>query len=306
MIAMPEPQLPKISVVTPSFNQGIYIEETIQSVIAQRYPNVEYIIIDGASTDSTVSILEKYQDHFAYWVSEKDAGQTEAINKGLSRATGDLVAILNSDDVYLPGALDYVAKQFMNDPSLRWMTAPGLFFGPGLGTDQADVMITEVPKTKSEWLVRQTIPHPSTFIRRELLDKHGLFDASYYFTMDYEYWCRLAFGGEVCKGFPRPLSGFRLHDASKSGAEQDKRMAGIKAIMDTYLPKLPPAEQAKVKREHAKYWGQIRIYESLWPLRRGDKAEAEKIWSEAVANHPAARFSRAYFTTWLRIKLNRP
>lgn len=306
MNPMSQPQLPKISVVTPSYNQGTLIEETIQSVINQRYPNVEYIVIDGGSTDETVSILEKYKDIFAYWVSEKDAGQTDAINKGLARVTGDIVAILNSDDVYLPGALDYVAKQFLDDPSLRWMTAPSLYFGPGLGSDQADVLITDIPQTKSDWLIRQTVPHPSTFIRKEVMDQHGFFDASYYFTMDYEYWCRLAFGGEVCKGFPRPLSAFRLHESSKSVSEQPKRMAGIQAIMDTYLPKLSASEQARVKRDHSKHWGQMKIYESLWPLRRGDKAEAEKIWKEAVSSHPEAKFTRAYFTTWLRIKLNRP
>jgi glycosyltransferase involved in cell wall biosynthesis len=106
---------PKISIVTPSYNQGKYIEETIRSVIMQGYPNLEYIVIDGGSTDNTVEIIKKYQNNISYWVSEKDKGQTHAINKGFEKATGDIVAYLNSDDVYMPYSFSVVA-----DIMTRW------------------------------------------------------------------------------------------------------------------------------------------------------------------------------------------
>src|SRR5687768_13083798 len=103
---------PKISIITPSYNQGRFIEETILSVINQNYPNLEYIIIDGGSTDNTVEIIRKYEQHLAYWVSEKDGGQSEAINKGFKKATGDIVCWINSDDFFMPGALSKVADCF--------------------------------------------------------------------------------------------------------------------------------------------------------------------------------------------------
>src|ERR1051325_5944309 len=104
--------LPKISIVTPSFNQGIYLEETIRSVLDQNYPNLEYIVIDGGSTDDTVEIIQRHQRHLAYWVSEKDSGAADAIAKGFRRSTGSILAYLNSDDTYLPGALHTVARVF--------------------------------------------------------------------------------------------------------------------------------------------------------------------------------------------------
>lgn len=113
---------PKISIVTPSYNQGKYIEETILSVLNQEYPNLEYIIIDGGSTDNSVEIIKKYQHRLKYWVSEKDSGQTNAINKGFQHATGSIYAYLNSDDVYLPNTLHLVAKLFTQFPQVDWIT----------------------------------------------------------------------------------------------------------------------------------------------------------------------------------------
>jgi len=113
---------PKISIVTPSYNQGKYIEETILSVLNQDYPNLEYIIIDGGSNDNSVEIIKKYENKLKYWISEKDSGQTNAINKGFEHATGEIFAYLNSDDVYLPNTLHLVAKLFTNFKEVRWIT----------------------------------------------------------------------------------------------------------------------------------------------------------------------------------------
>jgi glycosyltransferase involved in cell wall biosynthesis len=113
---------PKITVVTPSFNQGQFIEETIRSVLYQGYPNLEYFVIDGGSTDNTVEILKKYESKISYWVSEKDKGQTHAINKGFERATGSIYAYLNSDDVYMPYTLKLIAEIFMKFNEVQWLT----------------------------------------------------------------------------------------------------------------------------------------------------------------------------------------
>src|SRR5262245_14647820 len=128
-------KLPRISIVTPSYNQGKFIEATIRSVLDQGYPNLEYLIIDGGSTDESVDIIRRYEKHLAYWVSEKDNGAADAISKGFARATGDIFAYLNSDDVYLPGALQTIAS-VMDDPAagvafgnMYWMDADGKTVG---------------------------------------------------------------------------------------------------------------------------------------------------------------------------------
>src|SRR5215468_10026487 len=112
---------PKLSIVTPSFNQGRFLEETIRSVLTQNYPNLEYIIIDGGSTDETVDVIRKYQDKVNYWVSEKDRGQVDAINKGIEKCTGDIFGFINSDDVYLPGTFSAVIEHFQANPKSEWV-----------------------------------------------------------------------------------------------------------------------------------------------------------------------------------------
>ncbi len=121
--------LPRVSIVTPSFNQAAFLEETIQSVLSQDYPNLEYIIIDGGSTDGSVEIIKKYADKLAYWVSEKDTGQADAINKGLIRVTGEIVAWLNSDDIYLPGTIRAAVEALQAHPDC------GLVYGDVLSVD---------------------------------------------------------------------------------------------------------------------------------------------------------------------------
>ncbi len=296
---------PKISVITPSYNQGEFIEETIQSVLNQRYPNLEYIVIDGGSTDQTVSILEKYSGSFAYWVSEKDQGQTNAINKGFAKATGDIVAVLNSDDVYLPGALDYVADQFQSDPKMRWMTAPSLYWGPDRAQARIDLMPVMKPTWLGGWLAKQCVPHPSTFVHRDVLLKHGFFDESYFFGMDHEFWCRLAFGGEDLKVFTRPLSGYRLHGDSKSVKARERMIQDKQTTLDRYMQKLSPSQQNRLRTELRSVKAWQLLTPTLDMLRKGDREGAKKEWQKRVDENPDVKFTRWFFTTWLRIALNK-
>jgi glycosyltransferase involved in cell wall biosynthesis len=121
----------KLSIITPSFNQGRFLEETIMSVLNQGYEPLEYILIDGGSTDESVSVIRRYEDKLAYWISEKDRGQVHAINKGIERATGDILAFINSDDVYLPGAFNAAMNHFVDHPESNWVCGDTIMFGEG-------------------------------------------------------------------------------------------------------------------------------------------------------------------------------
>ena len=209
----------KVSVVTPSYNQGAFIERTIQSVLAQEGDfELEYIVVDGGSTDDTVKILRRYGDRLKY-TSERDRGQVDAINKGFAAATGEVVAWLNSDDLYLPGSLDAVVRA-MRDGA-RWC------FGQCRIIDESDRPIRAgirwYKNRISSWyslralLVMDFIPQPATFFRRDLLEEVGPLDSAYKLAMDYELWLRFARRAEPVF-LPLDLAAFRWHDTSKSSS----------------------------------------------------------------------------------------
>ena len=217
--------LPKISIVTPSFNQGQFIEETIRSVLLQEYPNSEYIIIDGGSTDQTVDIIKKYEPWLTYWESKKDNGQSHAINKGLRHATGDYVAYLNSDDIYLPGALHAVA-QAAHGSGIRqdWVAGNVQFCDPHLKlgrlVEQKDVdsIWTWISMAKK---YRTPLCQPSVFWSREICERVGRFDEKMHYAFDSEYWVRTAICGYRPHLISKTLSLFRLHDTSKTIVSQE-------------------------------------------------------------------------------------
>jgi glycosyltransferase involved in cell wall biosynthesis len=211
---------PKISVVTPSYNQAAFIEETINSVLNQGYANLEYIIIDGGSTDGSVEIIKKYQRNLAYWVSEPDRGQSHAINKGLERATGDILAYLNSDDLYVPGALHTVADAYKKHPRA------GLYYGhcriidkDGVVTGRKTGAISSYAEILDLWDVwwgGRNFVQPEVFWTRAVLDRIGLFRENLYYVMDYEYWTRIFRAGYTGAFIDAELACFRLHEAQKS------------------------------------------------------------------------------------------
>jgi glycosyltransferase involved in cell wall biosynthesis len=216
---------PKISIITPSFNQGAFIEETIQSVLSQDYPNLEYMIIDGGSTDDTLDILYRYQDQLT-WISEADRGQVDAINKGLKLASGEVLAYLNSDDLYLPGALRRVGTYFAEHPQADWLTG----YCQNVDGDGRPIrgLIRAYKIFWLRWpsyrvlLVLNYIAQPATFWRRRVTEAIGPLDESLNYTMEYQYWLRI--GAEhrlhVLK---EDLAVFRLHNQSKSGNTAHKQ-----------------------------------------------------------------------------------
>lgn len=235
---------PKISIVTPSFNQGKYLEQTICSVLDQKYENLEYIIVDGGSADNSIEIIRKYERHLAWWVSEKDRGQSHAINKGLRRSSGDIVAYINSDDVFLPGAFDAVVGHFENHPSCRWVAGHCVTFGTGF----PGYWRATVPSELWMWLACCPLPQQSVFWRRDLLELHGVIDENLECCLDYEYWVRLAFGGEICDVVDQPIAGFRRQPESKTSQRHAKFRAEDEEIRRRYRPMLAIKERRALDR----------------------------------------------------------
>lgn len=208
--------LPKISIVTPSFNQGEYIEETIRSVLSQNYPNLEYIIIDGGSTDETIEIIKKYEPWITYWISEPDKGQSHAINKGLEKCTGEIFNWLNSDDWYMPGALFEVAYAFLNHSSAQFVS------GFENRIDQNGVVNlhtgTFLKASIAETIEFCEVSQPSTFFKLEAIRKVNGVSEGLHYIMDGELWIKLLllYGQDQFIKLDKVLVNFRLHPNSKT------------------------------------------------------------------------------------------
>ncbi len=205
--------LPRITVVTPSYNQGQYLEATIRSVLSQNYPNLEYIVIDGGSTDNSTAVIQKYADHLAYWVSEKDRGQTHAINKGFQRGTGDVMGWLNSDDILLPGALHAIGRAFAQDSTLKVVSGFRHFIDSG--GRLMNYWIRGLP-TAYHLRRRCILPQETVYWRREVWEKLGPLDENFRFCMDYDYWLRMLDAGYSISLLPYYIGGFRQHEQAKS------------------------------------------------------------------------------------------
>ncbi len=208
-----DPSWPKISIVTPSYNQGQFLERTILSVLNQNYPNLEYIIIDGGSTDGSVEIIKKYEKYLIYWVSELDRGQAHAINKGFKVATGELVGWQNSDDIYLPSAFYKIARKFYENPDAD------LVFGNKYAIDENENIIRDMRyvsfNRKSLLYEGSALSNQTAFWKKELTDKVGVLDENFKFCMDYDFWVKAAKNSEflLLRDY---LGCFRNHKDSKT------------------------------------------------------------------------------------------
>jgi carbamoyltransferase len=223
---------PKISIVTPSYNQGLFLERTIASVLGQNYPSLEYMVIDGDSTDSSIETIKKYQDDLEYWVSEPDRGQTHAINKGLAHSSGEIMNWLNSDDVLRPDALRTIAEAFR-----RYPEADFVYGDCDLIDATGKHLIRQYsPEFNGGVMVygRSIASQPACFWRRSAWEDLGPLDESYNFCMDMEYWIRAVMAGCQFRLVHHPLAATRIHEGTKTSSIREQLALEHREILNRY------------------------------------------------------------------------
>ncbi len=233
--------LPRITLVTPSFNQARYLEETIRSVLDQEYPALEYLVIDGGSKDGSVDIIRRYQDRLAYWVSEPDRGMYDAINKGFAKSTGDLMGWINSDDRLMPWTLHVIGEIAAQFPQAEWFTSlfPTCIGEAGWPINTRAVrgycrhaFLHGANLPGGDWFCQDYLQQEGTFWRRSLWDRCGAtLDLSLKHARDFERWARFfAHGAELC-GVAVPLGGFRFHEDQKTNQVMAQYFAEAQAAL---------------------------------------------------------------------------
>ena len=277
---MPERrEWPKVSIVTPSFQQAQFLEQTIRSVLDQRYPNLEYLVMDGGSTDGSVEVIQRHARQLSYWVSEADGGQADAVNKGWQRVQGDILAYLNSDDFYLPGAIHRAVDYFERHPQTS------IVYGSEQLVDAASRPIgqpVQAPPCSIAWLLRHPLPQPTMFFRREAFERVGWLDPSLHYVFDWEWNLRAAVAGVVIDRLPGPpVAAFRCWEGQKTAANFDKHIDEQMRMRDQLGAREDfPAALAGALR-FSKAWA------FLWPAYQyyvqGRMREARRLLQRAVA-----------------------
>lgn len=301
----------RFSVITPSFNQAQYIETTIRSVLDQDWPNVEYIVIDGGSTDGSVDVIRRYADRLAYWVSEPDRGQTHAINKGLERATGDVLCYLNSDDLFCAGALRRVAEYLAERPRMdlvhgrcRYIDEKGNTIGGHLGDISTFEQILDLWDVW--WGCRQFV-QPEVFWTRRITEKVGPFNEDLHYVMDYDYWLRILGAGGCVGRIDEDLSCFRLTAEQKSNDSDEVARELLNLIGPILWDRTAPISHRERLRLQAQWlfdtvyrpaggvaqaagWSRCRRW---WHLTRVALTHPKLVWSAGFRNHLTRRVRRS-------------
>lgn len=290
----------KISIIIPSYEQRAYLEETLRSVLDQRYPDLELIVVDGGSQDGTVELLEGFAPQLAWWVSEKDRGQTEAINKGLRRATGEVWSYLNSDDLLAPNSLARIADSFA-DPKVQWVGAISSIFDT---QGERGRIVPEPVVRQRDYLTPWNRPMPYLFpcsnvcfMRRGIIDRCGFFDETLHYSMDMEFYTRAVFAGYEMMRLPEVLGHWRWHGASKTMREGSAYgfLADEITIALRYAHHLEPAERVAVLQEVAEMRKHLAVRRALYPEASARRAATLSKLLAALRSQPGL----LWFRPWL-------
>jgi glycosyltransferase involved in cell wall biosynthesis len=277
---------PLVSIVTPGRNQGPFLEATLRSVLDQDYPAIEYVAIDGASTDDSPAVIERYAERLAYHVSEPDAGQSDAINKGWRRCTGDIFAWLNSDDLLLPGAVASAVRALEEHPDVA------VVYGDTQFIDAAGGALGSPPRRSDFEFERvligaeNPIAQPSAFIRRSALEDAGMLDATLHYFMDWDLWLRIGARHRILH-VPALWSSYRLHPESKTVSREHLSLmaAELERMYETFFAseRVP----AKLLERRAEALANVRFTAANYALEGGSPPDARRLAARALREHPA-------------------
>jgi glycosyltransferase involved in cell wall biosynthesis len=272
--------LPLVSIVTPSLNQARFLETAMRSVLEQDYPRLEYIVIDGGSTDGSLEIIRRHADRLAYWVAEPDEGQSAAINAGLMKAQGDIVAWLNSDDVYLPGAIGQAVN------ALTEHEGAGMAYGDGLMVD-ADLVLLDRHRYRRlnalDLLCFDVILQPAAFMRRACLDEVGLLNRDYDLILDHELWVRLASRFTLVH-VPAFWALERTHPAAKTIAQASRFVAEAERLVA--WAEGTPGLRETIQHHHRRVQAGLNVFAARRLIDAGQYSEAWVRLVRASGQHP--------------------
>lgn len=300
MYVKKDPNLPTLSVVTPAYNQAEFLGDTIESVLSQDYPNIEYVVLDDGSTDDTPKILAEYGDRFV-WETQPNMGQTATINKGWAMTSGEFITWLNSDDTfYNSSSISEALQCLIDDPKL------GIVFGDSMYTE-ADG--TEIEPTrpirdftyfKMVLTCENSISQPSAFIRREIVEKVGDLDPKYYYFMDWDFWIRAGIYYKI-EHVDAIWSTYRLHAESKTVAQSKKAAPELEYLYEKYFSRDDvPAEIMQVKNEAMM---NMCFTSGGYYLKGGDNESASKMAAKAFEYNPAGKYKLANLHKYLYCRL---
>ena len=284
--------LPLVSIVTPSYNQARFLEATLRSVLEQDYPNIEYLVVDGDSTDGSVDIIRRYADRLTWWASEKDSGQSEAINKGLRRARGEIVGWLNSDDVYLPGAVSAAVAAFRSSPEAA------VVYGDALAID-ADGKSFNVMRARqyslADLLVFHIICQPAAFMRRSVLEQVDYLDPAYHLLMDNLLWMTMARLAPLVY-VPQTWAGARYHDQAKNRTRGAAYGREARVLIADLKSRLEFAEI--IAADEKRIMAGVNRFDAFYLTDAGQPREALRAYARSFRLHP-----RTALADWKHILL---
>lgn len=274
-------KLPLVSIITPSYNQAEYLEQTIQSVLSQDYPNLEYLIVDGGSTDGSLDIIKKYQNQLVWWTSERDKGQADGINKGLERSRGEFVAWLNSDDLYHSGTILAAVRALQNNPDCN------LVFGNVAAIDSSGAT-TNLMKY-GDWGIEdllhfEIIGQPAVFMRRAALERTGYLDLSFHLLLDHQLWLRIGAVGGM-RHIDQVWASARFHPTAKNVARAEafgEEAYRIVAWMGNY----PPLKSCYLDQKQ-KIWAGAHRMNARYLLDGGFPGKAFSAYMKSLFSYPS-------------------
>jgi GT2 family glycosyltransferase len=286
-----------VSIITPSFNQASFLERTILSVLEQDHPDIEYLLADGGSTDGSLEIIKRYADRLAWWISEKDQGQADAINKGFAHAHGEIIAWLNSDDYYLLGAVSAAVKMFEKVPQA------GMIYGDMLAVDEFGRTINTLKYHQLslvDLLCFQIIGQPAVFMRRSAFERAGGLDNNLHFLLDHQLWIRIAEQAGIVH-VNETWAAARYHAAAKNRAQATGFSREAFRVLDwaSKEPGLAPALEQAGRRAPAS----AERFNARYLLDDGQPIQALRAWMRALIMHPPTALARfnLFFSAILEI-----